>query len=125
MKPDLGLRHLRDGYGRETPIFFYGVHFVDISFVTPGLCSVMFEMPHEGDIYAMSFDFSDKIFRKLLSKLPSAHQQRFIASINGKRLPFTAPLPVQVTASVIECHLGELQRVAKEEFVPFVITRIE
>jgi hypothetical protein len=125
MKPDLGLRHHCEGYDNETTIFFYGVNFVDISFVAPDLYSVMFEFPYDGEVYAMSFDFSESIFSQLLSKLPISHRHRFITSINGKRLPFTAFLPVQVTAQIIECHLGELQKVQKEEFVPFIITRIE
>jgi hypothetical protein len=125
MKPDLGLRYLRDGYNKEVIISFYGVSFEDVSFLTQDLCSVMFEYPYDGVVHAISFDFSDKIFGQLLSKIPAASQQSFISSISGKRLPFTASLPTQVTASVIECHLGELQRVEKEEFVPFVITRIE
>lgn len=125
LKPDLGLRYLRDGYSKEVIISFYGVIFEDVSFLTPDLCSVMLEYPFDGEVYAISFDFSDKIFGQLLSKLPTAYQQRFISSVSGKRLPFTASLPIQVTVSVIECRLGELQRVEKEEFVPFVITRIE
>jgi hypothetical protein len=125
LKPDLGLRYVRDGYNKEVIISFYGVSFEDVSFLTPDLCSVMLEYPYDGAVHALSFDFSDKIFGQLLSKLPAASQQSFISSINGKRLPFTAALPMQVTVSVIECHLGEPQRVEKEEFVPFVITRIE
>lgn len=125
LKPDLGLRYLRDGYNKEVIISFYGVIFADVSFLTPDLCSVMMEYPYNGEVYAISFDFSDKIFDQLLSKLPAVHQQSVLSSISVKRLPFTAALPMQVTVSVIECHLGELQRVEKEEFVPFVITRIE
>ena len=125
LKPDLGLRYLCDGYSKEVIISFYGVSFEDVSFLTPDLCSVLLEYPHDGVVHAISFDFSDKIFGQLLSKLPPASQQSFISSLSGKRLPFTASLPMQVTASTIESHLGELQRVEKEEFVPFVITRIE
>lgn len=125
MKPDLGLLRLHQGCDKETVIFFYGIHFVDISFVAPDLCSVLFEYPLDEEIYAMSFDFSDDILGELLSNLPMLLQQEFISSINGKRLPFTAALPMQVTANVVECHLGDIQQVQNEEFVPFVITRIE
>jgi hypothetical protein len=113
MKPDLGLRYLRDGYSKEVIISFYGVSFEYVSFLTPDLCSVMLEYPYNGVVHAISFDFSDKIFGQLLSKLPAVSQQSFISSISGKRLPFTASLPMQVAASVIECHLGELQQLKK------------
>ena len=125
MKPDLGLRYLRGGYRPDLRIFFYGLPFRDIGFLAPHSYSVMFEYPLGDDIYALSFDFSDDLLACLLSKLPPSSSEQFGSALIGRGFPFRAALPVPVTAEVVECHLGAIQRGAHDEFVSFVITSIE
>lgn len=71
LKPDIGLRYLREGYSRDTAILFYDIAFSDIDLVSPGLYSVMFEYPYGDDVYALSSDFGAGIFEQLLAKLPA------------------------------------------------------
>ena len=128
MKPDLGLFHLSNGFDGEDGIFFYGVEFSDIDFISVELCSVMFEIPfgENGELYAMSLDFDSNILRQLILKLPIALQEEFINANEGRTLPFQANLPHPVSTTVINCRLGEKQTTAEgEQFVPFIIQSIE
>jgi hypothetical protein len=128
MKHDLGLFHLCNGFDGEDGIFFYGVEFFDIDFISAELCSVMFEIPfgENSELYAMSLDFDRDILRQLILKLSGPLQKEFIDANEGRTLPFQANLPQPVTATVIKCRLGEKQTTAEgEQFVPFIIQSIE
>jgi len=125
MKPDLGLQYVAQGISKNMAIMFYDMPFHDIDFVAPNAYSVMFDIPVEGTLYAASFDFSDDIFAHLIARIPADIRKRFGASLTGKRFPFRVALPAPITLSVVECHLGDKQRGANEEFVPLVITRVE
>ena len=125
MKPDFGFYHLQNGYRKDLEISFYNVSFVDIGFVAPHAYSVMFDYPFNDTVYALTFDFFDDIFAHLLSKLSSAARDHFGQSIIGRNFPFIAKLPLQVTADLVVCRLGEIVHGAHNDFVPFIVIRIE
>jgi hypothetical protein len=125
MKPDLGLHYVEQGVSKNVAIMFYDMPFDDVDFVAPNAYLAMFDIPVEGVIYAASLDFSDDIFAHLIARIPADVRKHFGASLTGKRFPFRVALPAPVTLAVVECHLGDKQRGANEEFVPLVITRVE
>ena len=124
MLPDLGLAYLNEGFSRDASHHFYDVPFEEIDFVAPHSYSVMLNKAHKGEVHALSLDFSDDILAELLAHLPAGARKTFGKSIIGKPFPFRAKLPSQVTVFAVECHLGQRQHVANEEFVPFIIARL-
>ena len=122
MLPDLGLAYLKHGVDPSTPHFFYDVPFSEIDFVEPHSYSVVLNKTHNGQVHAFSLDFSDDFLAELLAHFPADVRKDFGATLIGRRFPFRAKLPSEVTVSALTCRLGTLQRGAKEEFVPFIVT---
>ena len=97
----------------------------DIDFISPGLHSVMFEFPEGDTVYAVSFDFDNRIAKDIFTMLSPEHQPQFLASIHGRNFPFRVTLPTPIILSTVESYLGELQRGAHDSFIPFVIKRVQ
>ena len=105
--------------------YFYNVELVDIDFISPGLHSIMFEFREGDTVYALSFDFDNRIAKDIFAMLSPEHQSQFLASIHGRNFPFRATLPKPVVLSTVESYLGELQGGAHDSFIPFVIKRVQ
>jgi hypothetical protein len=125
LKPDLGLAYLRDGCGCDVSILLYDVPFDAVHLVSPGQFSLLVHHPYKGQPHALSFDFGEEICVQLLARLDSRERAEFVESATGRSFPCTIALPRTVRVSTVECTLGQRQRSAAEDFVPFVIRRIE
>lgn len=125
LKPDLGLHRREQGFRDDVAQFFYGVEFVDIDFISPGLHSVMVEFREGDTLYAVSFDFDNRVAKDIFTLLSPKHQTQFLASIHGRNFPFRATLPTPIALPTVESYLGELQRGAHDSFIPFVIKRVQ
>lgn len=123
-KPDYGLKLLNDGISRNVDHNFYGFRLYSLTVLGRGEYSTMVEVPFNGQVYAMSLDFNQNHLDKILGKEP----QNISRYLNGElsRDPST-PRTIDFEGEVIfgvRARLGELQRVQKESFVPFVAQEI-
>ncbi|MBU0500347.1 MAG: hypothetical protein KJ558_10950 [Gammaproteobacteria bacterium] len=123
-KPDYGLKLRNDGISQKVDHNFYDFRLYSLTVLGRGEYSTMVEMPFDGNVYAMSLDFSQNHLDKILSKAP----QSISRFLNGElsRDPNT-PRTIDFDGEVVfgvRARLGELQRVQKESFVPFVAQEI-
>jgi hypothetical protein len=85
----------------------------------------MVHYPHHGVRHALSFDFGEEICAQLIAQLNAEERADFISRAAEMQFPCTVELPRLLTVKAVECTLGELQRSAADEFVPFLIRSIE
>jgi hypothetical protein len=121
MKPDYGLVLLRTGLGSARQ-FFYGVPVTHLSASAPRLFTFVADRIHGSVEYAVSFDFDSIRVTELLRQAERCGDD-LIGAINrvplGQTVEFEIPIVVD-----IEAELGTIQRTAREEFVPFVVSRV-
>lgn len=127
MNPDLGLKYQQQSLAGDQPVEFLQIRFSEIDFVSPELCTTLFEVPFGEDraVHALSLDFDQEILLELLARLSPEAQQTFLAEVNGQLPPFHASLPEPVLVERVWCELGEEQESEGENFVPFVIQSLE
>lgn len=127
MNPDLGLTYQQNSPLPDQAVEFLQIRFSDIDFVSPDLCTTLFDVPWGEDeqLHALSLDFSQEILLQLLGRLDSEAQQQFLAEVNGQLPPFHVSLPEPVLVERVWCVLGEEQEVEGENFIPFVIQSLE
>lgn len=127
MNPDLGLTYQQQSLAGDQPVEFLQIRFSDIDFVSPELCTTLFDVPwgEEAGLHALSLDFDQEILLELLARLSPQAQQTFLAQVNGQLPPFHVSLPEPVLVERIWCVLGEEQEVEGERFIPFVIHSLE
>ena len=122
MKPDYGLMLKESGLGGVEQ-HFYSVPLSHISLGAPGGYTSMLNKVHAGVEYAVSFDFGTEQLMDVLSKLPAAGKDRVSTLLKqaapGFTIDFPEPVIVDLTAA-----LGKVQSVAREQFVPLVVTRV-
>lgn len=123
MAPDYGLMMLRSGLG-GVPQSFYGVPLSHISFSAPELYTSLINKVHAGVEYAVSFDFGPAQAEALLAKVSPPMRSNIVSRLSkakpGSTVVFEVPLVVDLHA-----RLGKLQKSRKEEFVPFLVERVE
>jgi hypothetical protein len=121
MKPDYGLMLLRNGFGPVRQ-YFYGVPVTHLLACAPGLFTFLVNRMHENVEYALSFDFTSAQVGDLLLKTPGRGTDLSVKVAEaqiGHTVEFETPIVVD-----IEATLGQPQRNDKEEFVPFVVSRV-
>jgi hypothetical protein len=123
-KPDYGLKLFNDGIPRNVDHNFYDFRLYSLTVLGRGEYSTMVEMPFGGKVYAMSLDFSQNHLDKILSKAPQ-NISRYLNSalLRDPDTPRTIDFEGEVVFGV-RARLGEMQRVQKESFVPFVAQEI-
>lgn len=127
MNPDLGLTYQLHAAAPDQPVEFLQIRFSEIDFVSPELCTTLFDVPwgEDAQMHALSLDFSQDILLELLARLSQEAQQAFLGQVNGQLPPFHVNLPEPVLVERVCCVLGEEQEVEGESFIPFVIQRLE
>jgi len=121
MKPDFGLMILKGGLG-SMPHYFYDVLVTHLSASAPGLFTFLVNTVSDGVEYAVSFDFDSSQVADLLRKAEGRMAELSVKLAQaplGDTIEFEAPIVVN-----IEATLGKLQRTDKEDFVPFVVSRV-
>lgn len=127
MTSDLGLTYQQQSPAGDQPVEFLQIRFSEIDFVSPELCTTLFEVPfgENNEIHALSLDFGQDILLELLARLSPEAQHAFLAEVNGQLPPFHVTLPEPVLIDRVWCELGEEQEVEGENFIPFVIQSLE
>lgn len=123
-KPDYGLHLIQDGISRTTDISFYDFRLYSLTVLGPGQYSTMIEMPIADELHALSLDFNQRQLDQILS-YASPQLASFIRHelVRDPSTPRTIDFTGEVVFGV-RARLGEIQRVERESFVPFVAQEI-
>jgi hypothetical protein len=123
-KPDYGLHLVQQGISSSVDLFFYDFHLFSLSVLGCGEYSTTADREHGGEFYAVSLDFNYTQLQQILSKADSRTATFVRANISEDPVsPRSIELERHVVFSV-RARLGQLQTVAKEQFVPLVAQEI-
>jgi hypothetical protein len=123
-KTDYGLRLMQDGISRDADHNFYDFRLYSLTVLAPGQYSTTVEMPFAGELHAVSLDFNqvqlDQILSHAAPQLASFIRNELACDSSSLRtIDFAGEVVFGVRA-----RLGEIQRVERETFVPFVAQEI-
>ena len=123
-KPDYGLRLTRDGVSRDVDHFFYDFRLLSLTVLARGQYSTMVEKPYGAELHALSLDFDQGQLEKILAKATPQlaafiHAELARDPASARTIDFEGEVAFGVRA-----RLGQLQKVARESFVPFVAQEI-
>ncbi len=124
LKPDYGLRLLRDGISPDVDQVFTDFRLGSLTVLGLGQYSTMVEMLHAGKVHALSLDFGQAQLDRILLR-GNLELSKFIkAQIDvDPATPRTIDFDGEIFFGV-RARLGELQKVEKEVFVPLVAQEI-
>jgi len=123
-KPDYGLRLMQDGISRDTDHNFYDLRLYSLTVLGSGQYSTMVELPFAGELHALSLDFNQRQLDQILSHAPPEIASFIPNEIAGDpSTPRTIDFAGEVVFGV-RARLGEIQRVERETFVPFIAQEI-
>lgn len=124
LKPDYGLRQLKDGISPSVDHCFYDIPLHHISILGEGQYSTIVNFPYNGEPHALSLDFDDASLAQVLAQAPEAIYQKFRGELSrDPSTPRTIELSAGATFSV-RARLGQLQQVPGEQFVPLVVQEV-
>lgn len=120
--PDYGLTMLKAGMRPETNQIFLFHHLQDLNRITDQLYTGCTNTICGETEYMVSFDFTNKMYKKLLSKLPGNVAKEIKSSLG--QAPFRADIRGKI---IITCSgfLGEVTNGAYEDFAPIKVSSIE
>jgi hypothetical protein len=122
LKPDYGLRLLKDGFSRTADLFFYEFRLYSISVLGIGDYSTMVEHRYEGEMHALSLDFNHTQLEQILVGADPT-LAAFIRAELKNPFPRTIELDGYVRFAV-RARLGSLQMGTHEQFIPLVAQEI-
>jgi hypothetical protein len=123
-KPDYGLRLMQDGISRAVDHNFYDFRLYSLTLLGPGQYSTVVEMPFAGELHALSLDFNQEQLVQILThatpQLASFIRNELAGdSFTLRTIDFMGEVVFGVRA-----RLGEIQRVERETFVPFIAQEV-
>jgi len=123
-KPDYGLKLLNSGVSRDVIQHFCDFRLFSLTVLCHGQYSTMVEMPLYGELHALSLDFNQKQLDEILLKAERNISQFLKNELSrDPESPRTIDFDGEVIFGVA-AKLGELQKLSKESFVPFVAQEI-
>jgi len=123
-KPDYGLRLMNEGIPSDVDCFFYDFHLFSLTVLSRGQYSTMVEQPCAGEWHALSLDFNQQQLDQILSK--ATPQLAAFLRRELTRDP-SSPRTINFEGEVafgVRARLGQLQKLQREAFVPFVVQEI-
>jgi hypothetical protein len=72
LKPDFGIRLMNEGYAQDVTHHFYDCHLVSLTVLGEGQYSTTVETPFEGQVHALSLDFTEEQLQEILSQASPA-----------------------------------------------------
>jgi hypothetical protein len=124
LKPDYGLRLLKDGFSRTADLYFYDFRLFSISVLGNGNYSAVVDNRYDGEMHALSLDFNHvQLEQILLGSDPSL--TAFIRAELSKDPVSPREIELDEYMSFgVRARLGPLQQGANEQFVPLVAQEI-
>lgn len=124
IKPDYGLRQVRDGLSSSVEQCFYDVSSYSISILAEGQYSTTVEVLYKGEVHALSLDFDDLAMALIMARVPESAFQRVKSEIErDPSSPRLIDLGAGATFSV-RARLGRPQSAKGEQFVPLVVQEV-
>ena len=124
LRPDYGLRLLREGFSPNVDHYFYDFRLYSLSVLGAGQYSTMVDMPYAGEMHALSLDFDETHLARILSKAPEQLRAYIRAQLAADpETPHTIDFKGEVSFGV-RARLGEIQTAQHESFVPLVAKEI-
>lgn len=125
MRPDYGLRLLRDGWNPHAAHHFYGLPVDGFEALGRDRYTLAAEKMHDGEVHFISFDFGPDVLETILSTLPT-HVERgvreaLISKPDGMKSFRFEP----VRFEHVSATLGRLQQSGDETFVPFLVKELD
>ena len=113
---------MRDGISVDQ--YFYDFRLYSLSVLGRGQFSTMVEIPHAGELHALSLDFNQKQLEQILSKAPPSLAAFLRAELaRDPASPRTIDFEGEISFGV-RARPGQLQKVQRESFVPLVAQEI-
>jgi hypothetical protein len=115
---------MQQGTSSATDLFFYDIRLFSLSLLGHGEYSTTVEKGFEGEFYALSLDFNHAQLERILAKADPLLATLVRTEIS--RDP-ASPRSIDFEGHVafgVRARLGQLQTVAKEQFVPLVAQEI-
>ncbi len=115
---------MRDGFSQKVAHCFYDFRLFNLYVLGLGKYSAMSDLPYEGVWHALSLDFDQTQLDQILMKTTPQIREYLKAEISRdpetqRRIDFDGEITFGVRA-----RLGQLQKVAREDFVPLVVQEI-
>lgn len=121
--PDLGLQCLKQG-GKNTNFSFLPFKIFTIARIGDKLYSTTSNTRLDDTTFAVSIDFSEDIYYKLLKLMPESIANSLKQIFEGEFLePRMTHLPFPIAVG-IEARLGELITDEDEQYIPFVAIKV-
>ena len=122
IRPDYGLRILREGYDPSVLLHFYNVPIDGFDVFGDGQYTLTVDKMYAGERHCISFDFDAEVLDVILSALPRATEESI-----RRELVKEADVPKSFRIDRVCCNhvsalLGEVQTGRDDRFVPLVIT---
>lgn len=117
--PDFGM-FLRDQSGPGTAFVFASFPIAELARVDTDLFSVTATMPHLGNTFTVTVDFSRERLLELVAAMPEELGDQLLQHFSSKfKQPQVVNLPLAVDVC-IEASLGEVNSNGHESYVPLV-----
>jgi hypothetical protein len=120
-RPDFGFKLKQLAYGSKTDMTFPGARLDIFGRVSNELFTAGANCDLEGEIHAVSFDFSAPLLVEAVAGLPGPLKKMFLDALN--RAPFTAAAELVVEVD-LTAALGEEAKGTHESFVPLVVKKV-
>ena len=123
-KPDYGLQLMKEGASNKVDHHFYDFKLYSLTVLRCGEYSTMVEIPWKDELYALSLDFNQEQYEKIISKASPDIAEYLQSEIASDAFsPRTIDFEGEITFGV-QARLGKLQHGQYESFVPFIAQEI-
>jgi hypothetical protein len=124
MKPDYGAPLHSQQIGPDVLLNFYDVQICELMLTDPPGLTTMLEIAHDGEEYAVSFDFTRDAAAHLLARCDDSVFARLedaasATTPSARTIALNPPVSVHLVA-----RLGALQRSPEEVFAPLLVHRV-
>ena len=124
MRPDYGLRVMREGHDPRVALHFYNMPIDGFDVLAEGRYTLTIDKMYAGERHCISFDFGVDILDAILSALPRRTQEAI-----RRELVKEPHAPKSFRIDRVSCNhlgalLGQVQTGRDDRFVPPVITAV-
>ena len=124
IRPDYGLRIMREGHDPRVPLHFYNIPIDGFDVLAEGRYTLTIDKMYAGERHCMSFDFGVDVLDAILSALPHRTQEAIRRElVNEPYAPKSFRID-PVSCNHLRALLGQVQSGRDDRFVPLVITAV-